>query len=442
MSNLYDTPFGEIEGIQYTSVGEHVNFLTGPAFDSSQFDEDGGTYRLVRGINITKGKTRWAKSNTMYWDRMTPDLEKYQLKEDDILIGMDGSLVGRNFALITQEDLPSLLVQRVARLRTEGEVNTRFLYQLFASDVWLSYVDIVKTNSGIPHISNGDIKEFKFHNFSIKQQQKIASILSTVDNLIDQTQKLIDKYTAVKQGMMADLFSRGIDLSGTPETNKSYGQLRPSYKDAPELYQETEIGWVPLDWTFNQLGSYIEKYLYGPRFDASMYSEYGNVKTIRGTDFSKQGDIKYEQVPLAEIPFPKIRHHILKDGDLVVVTTADCGLTAVYEEQSSDYIPSAYAVKIKLTDDANPYFIKAYMQTFLAETQVNKYVRQGTLGNLPGSDILRFHIALPSLKEQKAMVERLNSIDKLIEKEKQYVEKLKLKKKGLMQDLLTGKVKV
>jgi restriction endonuclease S subunit len=46
------------------------------------------------------------------------------------------------------------------------------------------------------------------------------------------------------------------------------------------------------------------------------------------------------------------------------------------------------------------------------------------------------------LKEQKAMVERLNSIDKLIEKEKQYVEKLKLKKKGLMQDLLTGKVKV
>lgn len=318
-------------------------------------------------------------------------------------------------------------------------------------DNWFLYYQMKRKKSCYERLGIGstflevnkkDTDNFEVELAPFKQQQKIAKILTTVDNLIDQTQSLIDKYTAVKLGMMADLFSRGIDLSGTPETNKNYGQLRPRYKDAPELYHETEIGWVPLDWTFNQLGSYIEKYLYGPRFDASMYSEYGNVKTIRGTDFSKQGDIKYEQVPLAEIPFPKIRHHILKDGDLVVVTTADCGLTAVYEEQSSDYIPSAYAVKIKLTDDATPYFIKAYMQTFLAETQVNKYVRQGTLGNLPGSDILRFHIALPSLKEQKAMVERLNSIDKLIEKEKQYVEKLKLKKKGLMQDLLTGKVKV
>ena len=318
-------------------------------------------------------------------------------------------------------------------------------------DNWFLYYQMKRKKSCYERLGIGstflevnkkDTDNFEVELAPFKQQQKIAKILTTVDNFIDQTQSLIDKYTAVKLGMMADLFSRGIDLSGTPETNKNYGQLRPSYKDAPELYQETEIGWVPLDWTFNQLGSYIEKYLYGPRFDASMYSEYGNVKTIRGTDFSKQGDIKYEQVPLAEIPFPKIRHHILKDGDLVVVTTADCGLTAVYEEQSSDYIPSAYAVKIKLTDDATPFFIKAYMQTFLAETQVNKYVRQGTLGNLPGSDILRFHIALPSLKEQKAMVERLNSIDELIEKEKQYVEKLKLKKKGLMQDLLTGKVKV
>ncbi|GAA0287161.1 restriction endonuclease subunit S [Psychrosphaera haliotis] len=401
---------------------------------------DEGPY-LIAGTHIKGDKIQWDECqhiNQFRYDE-SPEIK---LNVNDIIISKDGT-IGR-IALIDNLPGPTTInsTMMLVRLKNQDVLCSEFIFYFLQGEKFKKLVAERVAGSGVPHLFQADMKTLTVLAPSIEKQQKIAKILSTVDNLIDQTQYLIDKYTAVKQGMMADLFSRGIDLSGTPENNKSYGQLRPSYEDAPELYQETEIGWVPLDWTFNQLGSYIEKYLYGPRFDASMYSEYGNVKTIRGTDFSKQGDIKYEQVPLAEIPFPKIRHHILKDGDLVVVTTADCGLTAVYEEQSSDYIPSAYAVKIKLTDDANPYFIKAYMQTFLAETQVNKYVRQGTLGNLPGSDILRFHIALPSLKEQKAMIERLDSIDKLIEKEKQYVEKLKLKKKGLMQDLLTGKVKV
>ncbi|MEY8215310.1 MAG: restriction endonuclease subunit S, partial [Colwellia sp.] len=119
-----------------------------------------------------------------------------------------------------------------------------------------------------------------------------------------------------------------------------------------------------------------------------------------------------------------------------------CGLTAVFEEQDYAYIPSAYAVKLKLAEGADPYFIKAYMQTDLAGRQVNKYVRQGTLGNLPGSDLLNFLIAMPSLNEQKAIVSKLGSVDDLIVKEKAYFEKMLKKKKGLMQDLLTGKVQV
>ncbi|MEY8198736.1 MAG: restriction endonuclease subunit S, partial [Colwellia sp.] len=187
MSSLFDAPFGDIGELKYTTIGEHVEFLTGPAFDSEKFNEEGMGPRLARGINITKGRTRWPKVHTKYWSDLTFELEKYLLKEGDILIGMDGSLVGRNFAAINKDDLPCLLVQRVARLRAEGNLDGKYLYHLIASDSWLDYVDVVKTNSGIPHISNGDIKFFSVPFHPLAQQQKIAKILSTVDNLIEKT---------------------------------------------------------------------------------------------------------------------------------------------------------------------------------------------------------------------------------------------------------------
>lgn len=71
-------------------------------------------------------------------------------------------------------------------------------------------------------------------------QNKIAQILSTVDSVIEKTQSAIDKYKAIKQGMLQDLFTRGIDIKT--------GKLRPRYEDAPELYKESKLGWIPNEW--------------------------------------------------------------------------------------------------------------------------------------------------------------------------------------------------
>lgn len=70
-------------------------------------------------------------------------------------------------------------------------------------------------------------------------QEKIAEVLVTIDEAIEKTEDLIAKYEQIKQGMMHDLFTRGVDQND---------KLRPSYEDAPELYQETEVGIIPKDW--------------------------------------------------------------------------------------------------------------------------------------------------------------------------------------------------
>ena len=78
----------------------------------------------------------------------------------------------------------------------------------------------------------------------LPEQRKIAKILTTVDNLIEKTEALIAKYQSVKQGLMQDLFTRGLD---------QHGHLRPPYAEAPELYNKSELGWIPREWEVEQM---------------------------------------------------------------------------------------------------------------------------------------------------------------------------------------------
>ncbi len=71
------------------------------------------------------------------------------------------------------------------------------------------------------------------------QQRRIAEILSTLDETIEQTEALIAKYQQIKAGLMHDLFTRGV----TPD-----GKLRPTRAEAPQLYKESPLGWIPKEW--------------------------------------------------------------------------------------------------------------------------------------------------------------------------------------------------
>ena len=205
-------------------------------------------------------------------------------------------------------------------------------------------------------------------------------------------------------------------------------------------YKQTEIGLIPEDWNVILFGQLISNLCYGPRFSSRDYSKDGNVKTIRGTDINQKGEIKYEQVPIAKLPTDLINYHKLISGDLVMITTADCGLTGVYVENGFPFIASAYAVRISLNSNACPFFFKHLFQTEFAKEQIDLFIRKGTVSNLPGSDISKFKFSLPpTLTEQEAIANALTDIDTLITNLENLIAKKKAIKQGAMQQLLTGK---
>ncbi|MFL0171258.1 restriction endonuclease subunit S [Tenacibaculum maritimum] len=203
-------------------------------------------------------------------------------------------------------------------------------------------------------------------------------------------------------------------------------------------FKQTEVGLIPEDWRYSNFGELISNLCYGPRFSSKDYSKTGNVKTIRGTDINLLGDILYEQVPVAQLPKALVKEHMLVDGDLVMITTADCGLTGVYFDDGFPYISSAYAVRITLNSQASPLFFKYLFQTKLAKEQIELYIRKGTVGNLPSSDIYKFKFPLPpTLKEQKAIATALSDVDDLIVSLEGLIAKKQAIKQGAMQQLLT-----
>ena len=187
------------------AIGKEIDLLTGFPFPSSQYSSSG--IKLLRGSNIKRGVTDWSDDITAFWEEITPDLKNYTLNEGDIVIAMDGSLVGRSFAILSKKDLPALLLQRVARIRS-NKINVGYLKEFICSDYFSKYCDSVKTVTAIPHISPDDIRNFTILlPPSKEEQQAIAKILSDMDTEIESLEQKRDKYKVIKQGMMQELLT-------------------------------------------------------------------------------------------------------------------------------------------------------------------------------------------------------------------------------------------
>lgn len=187
--------FENVEGqdVEWKKIGEFCDTLSGFPFESSKFQDTG--IKLMRGKNVKRGYFDFNEEDDRYWES-SEGLEKYLLQDGDIIISMDGSLVGKSFAMLKEEHLPLLLVQRVARVRAIG-VNQKYLYHNI-SNGFSKYVDKKKTGGAIPHVSMKDIQNFEIPVPSLQEQERIANILDRFESLT----------TSLTAGLPAEISAR------------------------------------------------------------------------------------------------------------------------------------------------------------------------------------------------------------------------------------------
>lgn len=182
-------------------LGEVGELLTGNAFESKKFIKSG--ILLVRGMNVKRGYLDVSEDISEYWPT-SKGLENYLLEENDIVIQMDGALIGKSYAKISSENLPALLVQRVTRVRN-SKVNSEFVYQKIQRD-FLKHISGIKTETAVPHLSLNDVRNFEIDLPLKEEQQKIGEYFKNLDRFINQSQQKIEQLKHLKQALLKKMF--------------------------------------------------------------------------------------------------------------------------------------------------------------------------------------------------------------------------------------------
>ena len=213
-------------------LGDVCNIITGFPFPGKKYSKEG--IRVVRGDNVTIGNLRWDTEKDKRWNEPFDKTEYYSLQANDIVIGMDGSRVGKNKARIKEEDLPLLLAQRVACVRHNELAEQDYLYYNIFSKKFIDYVNSIHTGSAIPHISQKQIEDYKILLPNLETQRRIASILSSLDRKIELNNKINADLEEMAQAIFKNWF---VDFE--------------PFKDGK--FVDSELGMIPEGWKVGRL---------------------------------------------------------------------------------------------------------------------------------------------------------------------------------------------
>lgn len=278
-------------------------------------------------------------------------------------------------------------------------------------------------------INKTEFGQFRFDIPPLPQQKKIAQILSKVDEVIEQTESAIAKYQTIKQGLMQDLFTRGIDVNT--------GQLRPSPQDAPELYKESALGLIPREWEVEELGKENETYAGGTPNRAIEDYYKGEIPWVASGEVNQS----FIFITKESISSEALRYSSAKMAPKESVLIAMYGATAAQVSMLKIDACTNQAVLAIIPNSLwNNYFI--YYGLNYSKDRILFLAQGSGQPNLNKKMIDTTQFWKPILAEQKLIVDRLNGIETKIQTEQKALAKYQQLKAGLMQDLLTGRVEV
>jgi len=404
-------------------IGDSIDLLTGFPFPSSGYSKSG--IRLLRGSNVKRGKTDWSDDITQYWPSATQDITRYELREGDLVIAMDGSLVGRSSAQLAADDLPALLLQRVARIRSTNRLDVSYLTAFVGGDWFIKHSDAVKTVTAIPHISPADIRGFTIPvPSSIEEQRAIATALSDVDALLAAQDKLIAKKRDIKQAAMQQL------LTGK--------QRLPGFSGGWEVKTLGDL------FTFSGGYSASRDQL---SVEGHCYLHYGDIHGSSKTSIDTEVD--YQDIPKLDIPLKQVStKSLLKDGDVVFVDASedDEGTSkhvVVVNKSNLPFISGLHTIVAKSKTDELAHEYRHYcFQTQAIRQQFLFYAVGTKVSGISKTNMPKLTLPVPSIPEQTAIAIVLSDMDADLAALEQQRDKTRAVKQGMMQELLTGRIRL
>jgi len=391
---------------------EVLFFQEGPGITSDKFTKEGIPFINIRCF--VNGRIDRSSCQFISQKLGNGEYKHFQLDVNDWVFSSSGT-IGK-IALIFDEDLPLLLNTSTIRFRTQDEKRLANNYIKFFLESFHFKIQHQLQTQGSAQVNVGPTHLQKMHIPlpPIKEQTQIATILSTIDRAIEQTEALIAKQQRIKTGLMQDLLTKGIDENGNIRSEETH-----EFKDSP-------LGRIPVEWEVKSLQECVE------------FWDGKRVPLKQSDRDLMQGEIPYYG---ASGIIDYIDKYIF-DEDLILVgedgeNVVSRRLPLCFKITGKSWVNN-HAHVLKPVFNANIDFLTERLEffdyTLLISGSAQPKLNQRNLRNLSFS--------IPPLSEQKMIASLITNQNRSIKEYETEKEKLMRKKTGLMQDLLTGKVRV
>lgn len=406
-----------------SDLGQYIN---GFAFKPDHWKEDG--LKIVRIEQLNKPEGEY-------------DYCQIQIPHDNLID--DGDLVfswSATLKAVIWRHGPAALNQHLFKVVPKPGVDKYFLHQVL--DHNMDALAAGSHGSTMKHIKRGELDTYTVGVPKHHVQEDIADVLRKMNTTIEKTEALIAKYEQIKQGMMQDLFTRGLDEAG---------RLRPPLEDAPDLYHRTELGLLPKGWKPRLIGKIVDSAIDGP-FGSNLKTEHyvneAGVRVVRLQNIQENEYSDADKAFVSQYHAENLSRHKVVGGDILIAGLGEdsypVGRACCYPVSLPPAINKADCFRLRCNlEMAINEFVALAINTDIARQQIRRFEQGVTRRRINLGNLRRVKLAMPdSVDEQKLIVQRVFSAASFIKNQRNSLLKLRGQKAGLMQDLLTGKVRV
>ena len=362
------------------------------------------------------------------------EIDRFRVERGDVMLTKDSETPDDiGIPAVVVDDIPNLVCgYHLALIKPRREqIDSVYLAKQLGSKPTARYFSRLANGSTRYGLSSSSIGCTSIPLAPLSQQRRIAEILSALDEAIEQTEALIAKYQQIKAGLMHDLFTRGLTPDG----------LRPTRAQAPHLYKESPLGWIPKDWEVVRIGEAFEIQL------GKMLNKFAKMGKLSASYLGNRA-VQWDFVDISAIEvmdfnaYERQKFSLLPD-DLLVCEGGDVGRTAMWRgEMDGCYYQKAIHRLRPKSADALPAFMLRFMRFARDNGSFREFTSQSSIAHLTQEKLGSIGMFLPSLDEQKRIADRLDSLDGVIQTEQSKLAQFCHQKHGLMHDLLTGRVRV
>lgn len=346
-----------------------------------------------------------------------PNSGSYHLKDGDIVFARTGATVGKTY-LYNREDGDLVFAGFLIRFSPNAQKIVPYYLKAYTNtSTYWKWVKITSQRSGQPGINATEYCSLQIPVPPLAEQRKIAEVLGVWDEAIEKQARLIEKLALRKRGLMQRLLSAKLRLPGFSEP-----------------WKKVKLG--DIGDTYNGLsGKNKDDFEYGN----AQFIPYINVFSNERIDTNNLGCVQIE---------PNEQQNTVKYGDIFFTVSSETpdevGMASVLLEHLDNTYLNSFCFGYRLNDFStlNPFFAAYLFRTEHFRNYMSVLAQGSTRFNISKKEVMKLKIDLPTIEEQTAIAEVLTAADREIELAKEKLDRLRRQKRGLMQQLLTGKKRV